>query len=137
MIGQLDLKALGGVALVAFLGWLFELEREARAASVAFVAAVREDRVAEARALVTPELEPALEGSPDTEPGRAVRRMLASKGDLGIVQSGFESEGFVPFSCFDGGDETTRFWIVATKAGGTWRVVDLRTVMPAKCEGSH
>jgi hypothetical protein len=126
-----------GVALAAFFGWLFESCRAARAASVAFVAAAREGRVADARALVTPELEPALEGSPDTEPGRAVRRLRASEGDLGIVQSGIMEDGVVPFSCFDGGKEATHFWIVAAKVGGTWRVIELRTVMPAICEGSH
>jgi hypothetical protein len=128
---------LAGVAFVAFLGWLFESCRAARAVSAAFVAAVREGRVAEARALVTPELEPALEGSSDTEPGRAVRRMRASTGDLGIVQSGIREDGVVPFSCFDGGDEATHFWIVAAKVGGAWRVVELRTARPAACEGSH
>lgn len=126
-----------GIALAVFFGWLFESCRAARATCAAFVAAVREDRLVDARTLVSPELEPSLEGSPDTEPARVLRRIRASKGsDLGTVQSGFKNDGFVPFACFDGGDETTRFWIVAAKDGGTWRVVDLRAVMPTICEGS-
>jgi hypothetical protein len=129
---------LAGIALAVFFGWLFESCRAARATCAAFVAAVREDRLVDARALVSPELEPSLEGSPDTEPARVLRRIRASRdGDLGIVQTGFKNEGFVPFSCFDGGDEATRFWIVAAEVGGTWRVVELRAVMPTICEGSH
>jgi hypothetical protein len=129
---------LAGIALAGFCGWLFESCRAARATCVAFVAAVREGRVGDARALVSPELERSLEASPDTEVGRVLGRIRAPKGgDLGIVQTGFKNDGFVPFSCFDGGDEATRFWIVAAKVEGTWRVVELRAVMPAICEGSH
>jgi hypothetical protein len=128
---------LAGVGLAVVSGWLFASCRAARATCVTFVAAVREGRIADARALASPELEPSLDGSPDTEPARALRRIRAAEdGDLGVVQSGFRNEGFVPFSCFDGGDEATRFWIVAAKDGGTWRVIELRTEMPAFCEGS-
>jgi hypothetical protein len=127
-----------GVAMAVFCGWLLESCRAARATCVAFVAAVREERFVDARALVSPELAPSLEGRPDTEPARALGRIRASrKGDLGIVQSGFKNADLVPFSCFDGGDETTPFWIVAAKVGDTFRVVDLRTTMPSICEGSH
>jgi hypothetical protein len=127
-----------GVAMAVFCGWLLASCRAARATCVEFVAAVREERLADARALVIPELAPVLAGLPDTEPARALGRIRASRnGDLGIVQSGFKNADFVPFSCFDGGDETTPFWIVAARVGDTFRVVDLRTTTPEICEGSH
>jgi hypothetical protein len=129
---------LGSIAAVVFLGWLVESCLAAKATCAAFVAAVREDRFVDARALVSPELAPSLEGSPDTEPAHVLRRIQASKdADLGTVQSGFHNEGFVPFACFDGGDGVTHFWIVASQVGGAWRVVELRAVMPTICEASH
>ncbi len=63
-----------GIALAVFFAWLFESERAARATCAAFVAAVREDRLVDARTLVSPELEPSLEGTNSPEDARRLLR---------------------------------------------------------------
>jgi hypothetical protein len=103
------------------------------------VAAVHEDRVADARALAAPEMIARLgEGvRADEDLATLARVHAAARVEIdGMVQLGF-SDPFVWFACIDATlDERTKLWIVLRRIDGTWRVEHVASAEPENCHGS-
>lgn len=98
----------------------------------AFFVAVREDRLEDAHAMTTGQLQtylvkdlpPSLQG---TDQGRTLSMIHAAQEiELSLVTSGYK-DGFVPFACLGGDLYHKPLRIVLIKVEGEWRVVDLHT----------
>jgi hypothetical protein len=106
----------------------------------AYVAALREERVDDARVLAAPEMQLEMQATPTapaSDPGKTLALVRAAKKvELdGMVQLGF-GDGFVWFACFDGAlDDNATFWIVLHRANGAWLVENVASAEPEMCQG--
>jgi len=129
-----------GAALCPFLGWLAVSCVSAQRVSREFVLAMQTGHSEEARALAGEALQRSF-GPANDDPARTLRLLrLVPSPDVGVVQFGLRGDAIgVPFGCFDGQlADGKRYWIVAEKRGGPWKIVDVRSdAMPSSCEGSE
>lgn len=121
-----------GLIVVVVLSFVASWYSSSRKVAIAFMDALREHRMDEARSMMVPELEKRLGGDAATD-GLVLLWNAKTVRYEGVVQIGFADPRF-PYGCYDGEADGKKVWLIIRRTE-TWKVADVQTSQPKMCEG--